>query len=371
GERHLYAVTDGWAIVRSPTVGIRTTRGRVAADERYRVDGEGAAGPHMTYLGAHTTRVRNADQRFRLVVPEAAEMTATPAAALDTLEHASGRLGFGERDESVFVVVAPTSVEWAATGLQRGDADLWIRDVQPVDTPTNAWIHEYVHTRQEHEPTRETRWTVEAMAEYYAALLPYEAGRISFQQFRRKLTRGRSDTYEDVVLAAPSTWEANDGDYVTGALVWGALDRRLNADATSMDAVAASFGTGELDHEQFLGAVETAGGRPSAARWSAPSSTRTPSRGPTGPSTSPTRGSSPARRSRSPSSSGTTAPSPATTRCRSGSTGRRSASDAAASSRVSGRRYRSRGRSRPRASSTSGPGPQPQRPSSSSRPSRR
>jgi len=260
GERHLYAVTDEWAIVRSPTVGIRTTRGRVAADERYRVDGEGAAGPHMTYLGAHTTRVRNADQRFRLVVPEAAQMTATPAAALDTLEHASGRLEFGQRDESVFVVVAPTSVEWAATGLQRGDADLWIRDVQSVDTPTNAWIHEYVHTRQEHEPTRETRWTVEAMAEYYAALLPYEAGRISFQQFRRKLTRGRSDTYEDVVLAAPSTWEANDGDYVTGALVWGALDRRLHADATSMDAVAASFGTGELDHEQFLGAVETAGG---------------------------------------------------------------------------------------------------------------
>jgi hypothetical protein len=260
GERHLYAVTDDWAIVRSPKVGIRTTSGSVAADERYRVDAEGAAGPHITYLGAHSTRVRNAEQRFRLVVPEAAEMTATPAAALDTLEHASGRIEFGDRDESVFVVVAPTSVEWAATGLQRGDADLWIRDVQPVDTPRNAWIHEYVHTRQDYEPTEETRWTVEATAEYYAALLPYETGRISFQQFRRTLTRGRSDTYEDVVLAEPSTWESNDGDYVKGALVWGALDRRLHADAGSMDAVAASFGDGELAQDEFLDAVEAAGG---------------------------------------------------------------------------------------------------------------
>jgi hypothetical protein len=261
GERHLFAVTDEWAIVRSPTVGIRTAAGDAEADERYRVDGEGAAGPYITYLGAHTTRVRTAGQRFRLVVPEAAEMATNPTAALDSLAHASRRIEFGRRDDEVFVVVAPTTVPWAATGLQRGDADLWIRDVQPVDSARNAWVHEYVHSRQEYESTAETRWTVEAMAEYYAALLPYEAGRISFEDLRLKLARGRGDTYDDVVLAEPSTWDDNEGNYVKGALVWAALDRQLHAEAAaSLDDVAAAFGDEGVSQAEFLDAVAAAGG---------------------------------------------------------------------------------------------------------------
>jgi hypothetical protein len=260
GERHLFAVTDDWAIVRSPQVGIRTASGPAEADERYRVDGAGAAGPHITYLGPHTTRVRDAGQRFRLVVPAAANMTATPAAALDSLAHASRRISFGDRDEVVFVVVAPTSVPWAATGLQRGEADLWIRDVQSVDTARNAWIHEYVHTRQDYEPTAETRWSVEGMAEYYAAVLPYEAGHVSFNRFRVTLASGRGDAYDDVVLAEPSTWEDGEGDYVKGALVWGALDRRLHAVfGDGMDAVVARFGDGAVSQSEFLDAVAAVG----------------------------------------------------------------------------------------------------------------
>ncbi len=263
GPRHLYAVTDEWALVRSPRVGLREPGSTVEADERYRVDGAGAAGQHITYLGPHETRVRtvDAEQRFRLVVPEAADMRASPATVLDSLAHASRRIRFGTRDAEVFVVVAPTTVEWAATGLQRGDADMWVRDVQAVDTARNAWVHEYVHTRQDYDPTAETRWTVEGMAEYYAALLPYEAGRISHERFRVNLARGGSDTYADVVLADPETWTANEGNYVKGALVWGALDRRLHAASdASMNGVAASFGDGDVTQADFLDAVAAAGG---------------------------------------------------------------------------------------------------------------
>jgi hypothetical protein len=260
GDRHLFAVTDAWAIVRSPTVDVRTASGDVEADERYRVDGQGAAGPNVTYLGAHARHVRAAEQRFTLVVPDAADMATTPAAALDSLEQASRRIEFGRRDEAVFVVVAPTTVEWAATGLQRGDADMWIRDVQRVDTVRNAWIHEYVHTRQDYEPTAETRWTVEAMAEYYAALVPFEAGRITYGAFRSKLEDGRSAAYDDVVLAEPSTWEPDEGDYVKGALVWAALDRRLHAEAdASMGDVVAAFGDREVSQADFLDAIERVG----------------------------------------------------------------------------------------------------------------
>ena len=260
GDRHLFAVTDAWAIVRSPTVDVRTASGDVEADEQYSVDGQGAAGPKITYLGAHTTRVRDAEQRFRLVVPEAGDMATTPAAALDSLDQASRRIEFGRRDDEVFIVVAPTTVEWAATGLQRGDADMWIRDVQRVETVRNAWIHEYVHTRQDYEPTAETRWTVEAMAEYYAALVPFEAGRISYVEFRSKLEDGQGDTYDEVVLAEPSTWSSNEGDYVKGALVWGALDRRLHAEAdASMGDVVTAVGDREVSQADFLDAVQAAG----------------------------------------------------------------------------------------------------------------
>ncbi|PSP65993.1 hypothetical protein BRC85_11295 [Halobacteriales archaeon QS_1_69_70] len=261
GDRHLFAVTDAWAIVSSPTVDIRTASSDVAADERYRVEGQGAAGPDVTYLGAHARHVRAADQRFTLVVPDAADMATTPAAALDSLEQASRRIEFGRRDDEVFVVVAPTTVEWAATGLQRGDADMWIRDVQRVDTVRNAWIHEYVHTRQDYEPTAETRWTVEAMAEYYAALVPFEAGRIAYGEFRSKLEDGRSAAYDDVVLAEPATWEPDEGDYVKGALVWAALDRRLHAEAdASMGDVVATFGDREVSQADFLDTIERIGG---------------------------------------------------------------------------------------------------------------
>jgi len=262
GERHLFAVTDEWAIVRSPRVALREPGSRVEADERYAVDGEGVAGPHITYLGPYSERTREAtDQRFRLVVPEAADMTARPAVVLDSLADASARVGFGRRDPEVLVVVAPTTVEWAATGLQRGEADLWVRDVQAVDSNRNAWVHEYVHTRQDYEPTEATRWTIEGMAEYYGALLPYEAGRIDYESFRRKMERGTREEYDDVRLDDPDTWQDNEGDYEKGALVFGELDRRLRTDAdASLDEVIAVLGDGDVTQADLLEAVEAAGG---------------------------------------------------------------------------------------------------------------
>ncbi|PSP96108.1 hypothetical protein BRC84_02185 [Halobacteriales archaeon QS_1_68_44] len=261
GERHLFAVTDEWAIVRSPRVDLRTPDDSVDATRRYEVEGRGAAGPNITYLGPHEERVREGRQRFRLVIPAAADMAASPRDALDSMENASERVSFGRRDPEVFVVVAPTGVEWAATGLQRGDADLWVRDRQRVDTARNAWVHEYVHTRQEYEPTDATRWTFEAMAEYYAAVLTYEQGRIDYEAFRGRMERGTDGRYGDVRLVDPDTWRNNEGDYEKGALVFGHLDRRLRAETDgSMDRVFGRLGAGELTRSAFLGAVEDAGG---------------------------------------------------------------------------------------------------------------
>jgi hypothetical protein len=281
GERYTFVVTDGWALVRSPRVAVYDRTGRLAADQRHAVAGEGVAGPNVTYLGPAEVRTRDVegvDQRLRLVVPAAADLRADPETVLDSMAGAAGRLPFGDPDEEVFVVAAPTTVEWAATGLQRGDADMWVRDTQRVAGPRNAWVHEYVHTRQEYEPTEATRWTIEGMADYYAALYSYEAGRIDHETFREKLEQGDRETHADVRLAEPDTWD-DEADYEKGALVYGALDRRLRATAdASVGGVVAEFGGGEVTQADLLDAIEAAGGadvRADARRYT--ETTATPS----------------------------------------------------------------------------------------------
>ncbi len=263
GERYTFVVTDEWAIVRSPRVAAFDRAGRLQTDQHRTVVGEGVAGPNITYLGPAEVRTRDVegvDQRLRLVVPAAAEMRADPERALASMADAARRLPFGDPDGEVFVVAAPTTVEWAATGLQRGGADMWVRDSQRVDSPRNAWVHEYVHTRQAYEPTEATRWTIEGMADYYAALYTYEAGRIDHETFRRKLERGDRQTHADVRLAAPDTWD-DEANYEKGALVYGALDRRLRATSdASMGRIVAEFGGDEMRQADLLEAVEAAGG---------------------------------------------------------------------------------------------------------------
>lgn len=262
GERFLYADTGEWAIFRTPSASLRYSGVERDVVRSSTVEGSGAAGPHISYLGPHEEVTEEAaDQRFRFIIPEEAEMRETPSDVVETFEYAAERLDIGPRDPDVFVVVAPTSVEWAATGVQRGDADMWVRDVEALDSAANTWVHEYVHTRQEYEWTDETEWTLEGMADYYAALLTYERGDIDFEAFEERLERGNDPDLDDVVLTQPATWEDNEGDYRKGALVYGYLDYQLRAEAdASIDDVIAGFEDGELTHEAFLDAIEDVGG---------------------------------------------------------------------------------------------------------------
>jgi hypothetical protein len=266
GEEHTYAVTDEWAIVRSPTVDLRWSGLEAEVNRSTTVDGEGVAGPFITYLGPSESYTREAaGQQFHLVVPEAADLEADAAGILDALAYSAERLDFGERDPNVLVVAAPaadTGVEWAATGLQRGEADMWVRDAEALDDPRNTWIHEYTHTRQEYDSTEATRWSIEGMADYYAALLAYEQGYTDFETFQTRMSDGTAEELDDVRLVAPETWDGNRGNYKKGALVFGHLDRRLRAEAdTTLDAVVGRLdGDDELTQQRFLEAVEAEGG---------------------------------------------------------------------------------------------------------------
>ncbi len=227
--RYSFADVGEWGLFRRPPapVDVRYRGSAISFDRRTAVDGPGAAGTSLVFVGPSAEyRQEASGQTIRLVVPDAANLRPQREELFRALTDAAASLQVGDRDETVLAIAAPTSVDWAWLGLQTGDADLYVVADESLDSPASTWLHEYVHTRQDFNLTAETRWVPEATATYYAALLSLEQERIGLDAFRDHLGRGTSPQYERVVLADPDTW-TQGADYLKGALVAGELDRRL------------------------------------------------------------------------------------------------------------------------------------------------
>jgi len=282
---YLYADVGEWALVQQPNLGYQWRyRGAdsISVDRTTRVDGAGAVGETTAFLGPHETYTREvAGQEITLIVPEAASLADPPEQILDGLGNASQALRVGDRDPTVFAVAAPTErVNWAAQGVQVGDTDFWVRANQPIDGVGNAWLHEYVHTRQSFRTADSGRWLTEASATWYAALLSHRQEGVSFARFAEFLDRGTDEPQASSVLADPGDW-ANNANYWKGALVSGEIDRRIRV-ATDRGAtfqrVLASLNerTSPITNEDILTAVNDAGGestRATAERFTTTSDT--------------------------------------------------------------------------------------------------
>ena len=235
--QYVFVDTGDWAIARNDGVPFGYTyRGDtdVTVEQRNATAGPGVAGRSMVFLGAHEEYTRSAHgQRFRLVVPAAADLAVPRETIFDSLTAASDTLRVGDRDPQVLVIAAPTTVGWGVEGLQRGDRDLYVTADERVDTADNTWLHEYVHTRQRFNLTAETTWLAEATAQYYAAQLSLRQNRTNFRDFAGLLRRGTDSRVSGAVLANPATWST--ANYHVGALVTGDLDRRtrLTTDSSS------------------------------------------------------------------------------------------------------------------------------------------
>lgn len=275
GRGDLVFVDAGpWALVRIPRLSVGwswTGGGTVSLSRSTTTAGAGAVGDAVAFLGEHRQVTRTANgQQFRLIIPTQANLTESPSHILDSLAAASGTLQVGDRDDRVFAVAAPTrSIRWAVRGLQTGDSDMWVRDIERLDAAGNTWIHEYVHTRQDYAASSDARWFTEGSATYYAALLTLDQGRIGFDAFRNRLALGTRPQDRNAVLADPKTWDTV-APYTKGALVAGELDRqiRLATDRTRslQDAFGRMNGHGELvTGSAFLEMVRTTAGPDTAA----------------------------------------------------------------------------------------------------------
>ena len=257
-----FADTANWSLVRIPSVG--DISGRIVGNDpeivrETEIDGPGVAGDQIAYLGPYDRRTRTAHgQTFHLVVPETADLESETSEIFESVTAASDRLRIGDRDDEVLMIAAPTGdVEWAVRGIQTGDSDFWVRADEPVDTPANNWVHEYVHTRQEYTAAADARWITEATATYYAALLTLEADRVEFDRFQRFLAQGEDEPQASAVMTDPDSWE-NFANYRKGALVAGDLDRRIRL-ATDGEASLDTLMRAINNHEGELTAADIAG----------------------------------------------------------------------------------------------------------------
>lgn len=217
----------GWAITQKPSVTWRanTRSHNVEFVEELETQENVAASAdgNVVYIGPYSQQqFFGSQQRFRLVLPEAASLVPSHSAVKQSLARASEDLIIGNRRENIVAIAAPTNgVNWGPTGIQSGISGFWCKDDQSVETPHNTWVHEYVHTRQGFDITESTKWLIEGSANYLAALLTYRQCLVSDDEFFQLIS---TDKDRRAILAEPNQWPSPYTDYKKGMRVLAALD---------------------------------------------------------------------------------------------------------------------------------------------------
>jgi hypothetical protein len=178
-----------WAVVRTPQMwyGWSGSKGLEIISD-YKVAGPGVSTSEFSFLGEHDIKTANANgQQFRLVIPEAANLSVSPDAIFEDIAYASNQLKVGGRDEEVVMIAIPTpnGMNWAFGGVAL-DRTFLAQDKTPLNSTLNGWVHEYIHTRQDFDTTRDFRWFTEGSAIYYTSLFTLQQEQIGFNAFKQK-----------------------------------------------------------------------------------------------------------------------------------------------------------------------------------------
>ncbi|WP_267642506.1 hypothetical protein [Haloarchaeobius amylolyticus] len=188
----------------------------------YRAAGEGVVGDRMAFLGPHEARTYTSEGRtMTLVIPEATGVVDADD-VFGTLTYAMDELEVHHGDRDIRVFAAPDPIRLG--GLQAGNTDMWVHHSSAVNDPDNVWVHEYIHTRQRFTTTHKMDWFFEGSADYTTALLTYQEGRISFEEFYTHVSTDRDAASR---LSAQSKWTSEYAEYTKGRRVLAALDAEI------------------------------------------------------------------------------------------------------------------------------------------------
>jgi len=233
--RPIAAGTPEWALFRwqdiEPRWSYRHREDELSLHERATLatGTTGYVGTAYAYLGRYETE-RAGD--VTLVVPESS--TATGVADLYRRAGPGLRIG-GRAPTAVFVAPDPIAVSGRSIQGVDGPGEAFVGAGSRIDSPDNAWVHEYVQTRQRYEITADMKWFDEASAEYYGALEPLRQGHIDFESFHEYVTTDRA---ADSVLTDATDPRAH---YFKGMQVLAALDAEIRTTSDGERTLEAVF----------------------------------------------------------------------------------------------------------------------------------
>jgi len=263
--------TDRWSLARVPYVAAQWSV--TGSDEtRYARplgDAFGALGDTRTatygdryaLVGAQTTTTVEArGQRLDIVRPSGTTLGPGSAAVAASLRAASDDLAVGDRDDTLTLFALPAPARAGGESFPARD-EAWVNANSAVDSANNVWVHEYVHTRQSFELSGDMTWFREASAEYYAARLTHEQGRIS----ERAMTAHLDGDGVESPLTDPDAWTTERVPYTKGARVLALLDRnirRTTDDESTLQDVFRKMNAheGRVTYAEFKRMVETTAG---------------------------------------------------------------------------------------------------------------
>jgi len=182
----------------------------------------GFIGLHTLYLGNYTTHSSKAGcQTITMILPDAAGIDPEPR--LEMLAGAARSLSTGKTYTDVYVFASPRSLGKRDGFVPLNENEIVLSANSPIQSPTNIWIHEYVHTRQVDYKGDNFGWFNEASATYYAARLSLEQGLISRAEYDAQLASFATYAPNRSLASAQTA----DVAYQWGAVVLARLDAAL------------------------------------------------------------------------------------------------------------------------------------------------
>ena len=127
--------------------------------------------------------------------------------------------------ESVLAFVLPDPIRRGGFASSRTD-EFWVHEDAALSSPSNLWVHEYVHTRQSFSLGTGMQWFREASAGYFAANASLRHDRIERTTVARAFT---GKEFGNATLSNPATWSSHEVPYYRGPLVLWALDREIRS----------------------------------------------------------------------------------------------------------------------------------------------